>query len=219
MTSVPSFSFETIFPFVIPVIFVAVFVLIIRAAVVQSRKERANLRQLADRLGLQMPDPGTKGWFATPQRRATGTFRGRSVQVYAYTTGAGKSRTSWCALSVSAAIRPGFSLKLTSENLFTKAGRLLGMDDITTGDPAFDAAFYVKSKQGSFVRAALIPEVRIRLLEVWKQHHVGGAFTVENGEVKYTEIGHFANAKICDRFPTLLELACDLAEIGEAWCE
>ena len=36
-------------------------------------------------------------------------------------------------------------------------------------------------------------------------------------EVKYVEQGTFANAKLCDRFPDMLAIAVDLAEIAEAW--
>lgn len=208
---------ESLLPILIPATFAAFMALIIWAAVVQTRKARENLQALADRLGFTIQEPPKKGWFASSDRRLTGTFRGRSAQIYTFTTGSGKNRSTWCALSLRVATPPGFSLKVTGENLFTKAGRIFGVEDVTTGDPSFDDRFFVKSSQPAYVRAALIPEVRIRLLETWQKHRAFGAFVVESGEAKYTELGTFGNAKLCDRFPAMLEIAADLAEIAEAY--
>lgn len=206
-----------ILPILVPVAIIAGVALMVWAAVVQTRKARENLRTMADRLGLQVIEPTRKGWFSTEQRHVAGTWRTRTVRIYTYTTGSGKNRSTWCALAVSAAIPSGFSLKITGENFLTKAGRMLGMDDVATGDPAFDDAFYVKTSQPAYVRAALIPEVRMRLLDAWKKHRALGAFNAEGGEVKYNESGTFANSRICERFPAMLEIASDLAEIGEAF--
>ncbi len=212
-------AFEPLLPILFGVLFVSVIGLIIWAGAVQTRKARANLQAIADRLGLSVQEPAKKSIFAGSNTRVVGTFRGRPVQLYTYTTGSGKNRTTWCALSLQAGMPRDFSLKISGENLFTKAGRMLGIDDVTLGDPAFDEKLYVKTKQPDFVRAALIPEVRMRMVDAWKKHRGLGAFTVEGGEVKYAEMGNFANAKVCDRFPDMLEIAVDLAEIAAAWRE
>jgi len=204
-------------PFVMVAIFVVFLGIIIWAAVTSARKTRLNLQTLADRLGLRVHAPGGTGLFALGRAGLEGEFRGRAVRIHTYSTGSGKSRTTWCAISLTARLQPGFSLKVSGENIFTKAGRIFGIDDVATGDPAFDEKFYVKSKQANYVRAALIPEVRARLIEARAKHRSLGAFTAEAGEVKYVEQGTFANAKLCDRFPDMLAIAVDLAEIAEAW--
>jgi hypothetical protein len=211
-----SFSFETIMPFFIPAVFVAIFGLVIWGSITQARKTRENLNQLASTLGLKIREPERTSIFSSLQTAIEGTFRGRSVRIYAYTTGSGKNRTAWCALSVLAKTPPGFSLKISGESVFTKVGRVFGVDDVQTGDPAFDARFYVRTKQNSYVRAALIPEVRMRLSEAWEKQGARGSFTAEAGEVKYAEVGTFAKPALCARFPLLLEIACELAEIAEA---
>lgn len=217
MNFAAALALESILPVLVPVVMIGMFALIIRAAVMQTRKAQANLKALADRLGLTVQEPVKKGIFASSQSRVVGTFRNRPVQIYTYSTGSGKNRTTWCALSLQASVPAEFSLKVSGENLFTKAGRMLGIDDVATGDPAFDEKLYVKSKQPDFVRAALIPEIRMRMVDAWQKHRALGAFTVERGEVKYAEMGNFANAKICDRFPDMLEIAGDLAEIAETF--
>jgi hypothetical protein len=138
------------------------------------------------------------------------------VRIFSYTTGSGKHRTAWCALSIAADVPSGFMLKISGENLLTRAGRIFGFEDVATGDPAFDEKFYVKATQAGFVRAALIPEIRMRLIEAWTQHGARGTFSTDVGGVKYAETGTFSNARVCARFPVMLEIACDLAEITEA---
>jgi len=211
-----SFSVGSFMPFVVPAIFVVVLGVIIRGAIVAVRKTRENLQTLASRLGLTVEAPGGMGAFALSRASLVGQFHGRPVRIHSYTTGSGKHRTTWCAISLTTRTPPDFSLKISRENLFTKAGRLFGMEDVTTGDPAFDEKFYVKSKQASYLRAALLPEVRMRLLDALARHRSLGTFTAEAGEVKYAEMGTFANAKILDRFPDMLEIAGELAEIAEA---
>lgn len=219
VSSSVSFSFEMVMPFLVPAIFLGVFGLILWGSITQSRKTRENLGKLAATLGLECREPERRSIFSSLQTAIEGTFRGRSVRIYAYTTGSGKSRTAWCALSVLAIVPPGFSLKISGENLITKAGRIFGVDDVQTGDAAFDARFYVRTKQSGYVRAALIPEVRMRLSEAWEKLGARGSLTAEAGEVKYAEVGTFSNPKLCARFPLLLEIACDLAEIAEAFRE
>ncbi|MBE2215272.1 MAG: hypothetical protein IAE82_15475 [Opitutaceae bacterium] len=212
-----SSSVESFIPFLVPAVFAAVLGLIIWGAVTAARRTRTNLQALADRLGLRLNAPGGTGIFALGRASLEGQSRGRPMRIYTYTTGSGKSRTTWCAISLTTRIPAGFSLKVSGENLFTKAGRVFGIDDVETGDPSFDEKFYVKSKQASYIRAALIPEVRMRLLDALAKHRSFGTFTAEGGEVKYAEMGTFANAKILGRFPDMLEIAGDLAEIAEAY--
>lgn len=217
MSSTPLAAVEVVLPILVPFLFIAFLGFIIWAAVVQTRKGRENLTTLADRLGLALQEPVRRGPFSSGSRQLTGAFRNRPVRVYTFTTGSGKSRSSWCALSMQVRTAPGFSFKITGENLFTKAGRIFGVEDVQTGDAAFDEKFYLKSKQPEYIRAALIPEIRTRLLDALRRHRQIGSFTIENGEVKYTEMGNFANRSVCDRFPTMIEIATDLAEIAEAW--
>ena len=60
----------------------------------------------------------------------------------------------------------GIGLRLQRQDGLTGLGTLLGMQDIQTGDPTFDARFVVKGQPENAVRAALTPEVRARLVSL-----------------------------------------------------
>ncbi len=216
MLGASTFPFEAIIPFLFAGIFLAVFGLIIWSSITQARKARQNLHALGAQLGLGVVEPEKKGAFSMGSTSLQGDYHGRSMRVYAYTTGSGKSRTSWCAVSAQATVPEGFMLKISGENLLTRAGRLFGFEDVATGDSEFDKRFFIKATKVGFIRAAILPEVRARLTEAWVQHGAHGTFSVDATGVKYEETGTFANAKTCARFSLLLELACELADIAEA---
>ena len=143
-------------------------------------------------------------------------MRGRHVRIYNYTTGSGKNRTTWCALALAVRERGSFTLKISRENLFTRAGRMFGVDDVATGDERFDKEFYVKSNDAAYVQAALLPEVRSQIAEAWQKHGARGSFRIENGEIIYAETGSYSSRKICDRWPAMLDVAFTLADVVEA---
>jgi hypothetical protein len=188
---------------------VGIFVLAIR----QQKAARENLRKLADRLGLVISEP-KKSFFSSSTPRATGNMRGRTVTVWSYTTGSGKNRVQWCAISASARNTSRLTLRVSGENFFTRVGRAFGADDVKTDDPAFDERFYVKSNDASYIRAAFISEVRARFTEAWQ---TGARRTVsdDGDEVKYAEHASYSRDKVCARFPALAELVCDVADVVE----
>jgi hypothetical protein len=110
------------------------------------------------------------------------------------------------------------TLRLSKENVFTRAGRKLGIDDVETGDPAFDREFYLKSNKPDFIRVALLPEIRHRLLAAWGKG-LRGSLSADASEAKYAEQGSFSDNKLCARFTAAVELVCDVGEVVEACAE
>ncbi|MBX3270672.1 MAG: hypothetical protein KF729_10440 [Sandaracinaceae bacterium] len=60
----------------------------------------------------------------------------------------------------------GVGLSLTRQGGLAGLGRLVGLQDIQVGDPAFDQRFIVKGQPEAAVRALLTDEVRARLVEL-----------------------------------------------------
>lgn len=207
---------ERVLPFVFIGVFIGTFVLIVIATKNQRKKARENLARLAERLGLQVHAPAKRGIFGTSPTSLSGTFRGRAIRVFSYSTGSGKNRTLWCAVAAPVNNPSGLKLRISKENAFTVVGRKFGIDDVATGDEAFDREFYVKSNQPDFIRAALIPEIRQRLADVWKTKS-RGLFSVDETEVRYAETGNFSKAAVCERIPLVAEAVCDLGEVVETF--
>lgn len=168
------------------------------------------LAALAGRLGLEFV--AAKTW--TDLASITGTLRGKRVEFFNYTTGSGKSRKSWSALSVAPAVAGSLTFVLCKQGFLTKVRALFGAKEITVGDAAFDARWFIQTNQPDFFRAALIPELRTKLDAALAGAIKGGEIKLEAGAVRYAEQGTFS-AERCARYEALLPLLCDLADVAE----
>ena len=203
----------------LPLIFVAFFLLLAGDAVVgalkQQRQAREQLAGLARRLGLELRRSEPKLGFEPPPTVA-GRHRDRTVRFFTYTTGSGKSSTTWSAVAAAVGGAGGFSLELFPENFLTRIATALGLQDIRVGDPAFDQAFIVRSNDPAYAAAALLPEIRSRLLAE-RPSGGRGHLTIKDGEVRYAEVGAFDNEARVMRLADMLEVVCDLAEVAEVY--
>jgi len=203
----------------LPLLFILGFAVLGTVAVVaafkQQRQARARLAALASRLGLELKTQPAKFGFE-PLPVVEGPHRGRPVRFFTYSTGSGKNRTTWSAVSAAAAGAGPFTLDLYPQNFLGRVAIALGMQDIRVGDEAFDQAFVVKSNDPAYAAAALLPELREHLLAV-RQRGAHGHLTVQGGLVRYAEIGAFENDARVDRLAAMLDVACDLAEVTEVY--
>jgi hypothetical protein len=203
----------------LPLIFVAIFLLLAGVAVVgalkQQRRAREQLAGLARRLGLELRRQEAKLGFEPPPTVA-GRHRNRAVRFFNYTTGSGKSSTTWSAVAAALDGAGGFNLELFPENFVTRIATALGLQDIRVGDPAFDQAFIVRSNDPAYAAAALLPEIRARLLAE-RPRGARGHLAIKDGEVRYAEAGAFDDEARVTRLAGMLEVVCDLAEVAEVY--
>jgi hypothetical protein len=174
------------------------------------RKTHARMAVLAERLGLEFV--AAKTW--TDNARITGSVRGKRVEFFNYTTGSGKSRKSWSALSVAPATSGSLTFALCKQGFVTKVRALFGAKEITVGDKAFDDRWFIQTNQPDFFRAALIPELRAKLDAALSGAMKGGDIKLEAGAVRHAEQGGFSEER-CARYEALLPLLCDLADVAE----
>jgi hypothetical protein len=206
---------ESLLPFAFIAFFVGMLALAITLGRRQQRKTRELLAALAARLHLELRrQPAKLGFEPTPT--VEGQHRDRPVRFFTYTTGSGKSRTNWCAVAVAVAGVGGFTLELGPENFITRIGVALGMQDIRIGEPTFDQAFMIKSNDPGYAAAALLPEIRSRLLAA-RERCTFGHLAIKAGEVRYSEMGAFDDEARVNRMANMLEAACDLAEVTEVY--
>ncbi|HTB80103.1 MAG TPA: hypothetical protein VK717_04370 [Opitutaceae bacterium] len=187
---------------------------VIWAAVAQKRRTTANLQKLAAQLGLEYVT--AVGWMG--RARVNGTLLGRKIDFFSYVTGSGKSSTTWAAVTAQAATAGPLTFTLQKQGFGTKIAELFGAHEITVGDGEFDAAWFVQTNQPEFLRAALIPELRAKLMAV-RRAGATGKFELKGSEIKYAEVGTFAEVKRIERFATLADVMCDLASVAEVAAE
>jgi hypothetical protein len=191
--------------------FIAVGVLIIGGMIFAERRIARNMRSLANRLGLEFIH--VSGWWVSERPRMAGRLRGREVQVFNFTTGSGKSRTTWSAVTAQPAMAFPFTFKLQHQGFGTKIAELFGAHEITVGDAEFDQAWFIRTDRPEFTRAVLLPELRTKLMEA-QRTGATGTFELSVGLVKYTERGSFFTMKRAERFVTLANVVRDLAEVA-----
>lgn len=196
---------------VIP-LFVIVPVLVYWLARNHARKTLADLRAFAARTGLRLVEKTVLG--VTVVERVEGEQQGRTVRFWSYSTGSGKSRTTWMTVGVTVPGGVALQFDLTRQNFASKLMELFGAREIQVGDPAFDAAWFVRTNQPEYFAAALVPAIRAKLMaEVGDRRSTGG-FKLENGVVRYTEMGGLSAVAV-ERFATKLPLLQDLADVAE----
>ena len=186
-------------------------------ALVQSRRTAVNLTALAQRLGLEYFEAKKAGWASN--QIVTGRRDGRDVTFHTFTTGSGKSRKTWRAVSVRPRVIGGLLFHFQPQGLGTKLQELFGTGEITVGDAPFDAAWFIQTNEPDFLPAALVPEVRAKLMAAHASAESGGNFKLEQAAVQYAERGTFADAHDCARFEQLLPVLHDLADIAEVSAE
>lgn len=195
-------------------VMVAVVGLAIWAGRVQKQRATDNLQKLAAQLGLEFV--AATGWTGRPC--VTGTLRGKKTDFFSYVTSTGKSSTAWAAVTVQAAMAGALTFSLEKRGFVAKIEKLFGAHEAVVDDAEFAQAWFVQTNQPDFMSAALIPELRAKLMAA-RQAGAKGNIELKGGVVKYAEVGGFADAKLSDRFAALADLMCDLADVAEVAAE
>lgn len=184
--------------------------MIIWGLIAAQRRTLENLQKLAVRLRLEFHP--AEGWTKSP--RLSGMLRRKPVEVFTYSTGSGKTRKTWAAISVRPAGACGLTFTLRKQGLGTKISELFGAREITVGDPAFDTAWFIQTNRPDFLRPALLPELREKLMAA-RQAGAHGGFECNGGVVKYAELGSFYQTERIERFVALADIVGDFADIVE----
>lgn len=193
---------------------IAMVILVLWAVREHARKTRELLHAFAQRAGLQIQEQTVLGF--TSVQSLEGEQAGRVIRYWTYATGSGKSRTSWIAVAVRPRAEGGLQFDLTRQHLGSKIMEMFGVKEIKVGDPAFDAAWFVRTNQPDFLAAALVPSIRARLM-AGPAGRWGARYKLENGLVQYVEQGHLASAEVMARLERQLPLLHELADVAEVF--
>jgi hypothetical protein len=199
--------------FILPVI-IAIVVALLWAARGAMQKSHAQLRDFAQRHGLRVVEKSALGF--TWVESLEGEQAGRVVRFWTFSTGAGKSRTTWVAVGVRPRADGGLTFDLARQGLGAKIMEFFGVKEIQVGDAAFDAAWFVCTNQPEFFAAALVPSIRARLMASPKVGRSHG-YKLEKGVVQYAEHGHLSGEAVLARLEQQLPLLHELADVAEVF--
>lgn len=204
------FSPETL---VIPAI-LASFAALIWASRIHARKIREQLHAFAQRAGLRVNQTTVLGF--TTVESLEGEQAGRAIRYWTYHTGSGKSRTTWIAVGVRPRASAGLTFDLSRQNFGSTLMALFGAKEIQVGDPAFDAAWFVRTNQPDFFAAALVPQIRARLMAEPVLRRTN-RYELKDGLVQYVEIGRLSATEVLARLERQLPLLHELADVTEVF--
>jgi hypothetical protein len=184
-----------------------------------SRRSYENVRRLAESLGIGVHEQKpTFGFYGRPE--ASGMRSGRALRVFNYFTGAGKSRKTWCALTVASRAPGTLAIELTPQTVFSKIEEFFGAREITVGDEAFDRAWFIRTNAPDFLKAALLPEVRARLTAAFEESRPRSvSIRLNVATWTYAEQGDFSNERTCARLGRMAAVLDELATIAELYGE
>jgi len=202
------------------VVNVVIVFFVLRVRMRNLGRAKARLAGLAERLGISVsggkplvPDMPWLSWLTTPVV-LEGEYGGHTLRIYHYSNSSGKNKSPTHARARIAGPNPkGLTLRLYRQGLSASLGKMLGMQDVETGDPQFDDMFMVKTSDPEFVAQAIIPRIREQLHEIWKTHNVKGSIQFQDDEVFYDEVGSIQNEEACERFAAICEVLPDLRGI------
>ena len=187
----------TLLPFLIAIGLLVLFGMI---AYLRRQARQQAWSELAARTGLTFESGGI---FAP--MRVAGNYRGRPLTLDTFTRHNGKNSTTYTRIQLGTNNPCALSLAIYDENVLSKLGKALGMQDIQTGDDELDRRFTIKG-QPEPVIASLLTSVGLRqkLLEARSVH-----VEVKGQQVYWQQRGAESNA---DYLQFLFDLLSDLAE-------
>ncbi len=190
----------------------AMFILAFGLMVWNGKRTVALLAVVAQRLGLNLVEQ--RSWGQLTGAELHGSIGGRAVRFRQYTTGRGKARNSWVAVGLRTRQDGGFTFGFSRQGIVSRLAELSGAKEITVGDRVFDDAWFVETNQPESLTAALVPEIRARLMAVHDTSR-WGSFRLADGEVAYVESGGFSNQEQMARLESALPVLQDLADVAE----
>lgn len=193
---------------------VGIVILLLWAARVHARKTHARVRDFAQRAGLRAVEKTALGF--TWVESIEGTQMGRTIRYWTFSTGSGKSRTTWVAVGVRPRAGAALQFDLTRQTFGSKIMEMFGVKEIKVGDPVFDEAWFVRTNQPDYLAAALVPSIRARLMAA-PAGRWGARYKLENGVVQYQEQGQLARPEVLERLEAHLPLLHELADVAEVF--
>jgi hypothetical protein len=116
----------------------------------------------------------------------TATIDGVDVKLDTYTVSTGKTSQTYTRIAAKIALGPGVKSQCYRQGFWASIGKLVGMQDVTLGSPAFDADHVVKTENVAVVRRWWTDRTRVLMTTV-----NDGRLTTDADEVKLVAGGRW----------------------------
>ncbi|MBL8684704.1 MAG: hypothetical protein JNK05_36345 [Myxococcales bacterium] len=184
--------------------FVAFFVWLIRFSMRAEAERQRIWATFAAQNGLTFSPPSGP-WYNKRAATIHGTAEGVSCTLDTYVVSTGKSATSYTRLRAMALQPMPLDARVYRETVFGAIGDLLGAQDVTVGDEAFDKACVVKANREDLVRQWLHQPLRSAYMHFsFSFENRGGALVYRQGQIELVWLA-------AERDPRVLHAAVSVA--------
>lgn len=143
-------------------------------------------------------------WYNRGSMLVTGTVEQVGFELDTYVVSTGKSSVSYTRLRARALVPIASDIRVSTAHIFSGLGRMLGLQDVPTGDAAFDEKYVVKADRDDDARALLDAPTRKGLFEFPKSVR----FEYRHGEVELHWLGVERDAAVLDAATRIVAAAC-----------
>ena len=180
------------------------------------KKVENNLKELAQRLGLNFIEPEKNFWKTLANLnhpKLDGNISGIPIKVHIETRGSGKSKVQYIVFDLELNSNHQNSIKIFHEGFFRKIGKKLGLQkDVDINDEDFDRLFIIKSDSPGFARAIfsdnILKEKMIDNFRLMKNAELG----FKNNYIHFEAINTFYYKKEVDKLEELIRTSLLLAQ-------
>ena len=149
----------------------------------------------------------TKKHFFNTLNTIDGTLNGCHFQIYEQVEGSGKHQYVMAYIKFYNSPL-NFDFKISKEHIFSKAGKMLGMQDIEMGDEAFDKLFLLKSKSENEFRDMMTYDIQEELKRLIKD--IKAPIFQKDGVLMYAVHGGLVNENLFKSAELVIELMIKL---------
>lgn len=196
-------SLDNLIPLLLILALVAFMAIFVAVAYWSRQRHNRAWEDFATRTGLAF-EPG--GLLGAP--RVRGAYRGHSLLVDTYTVHHGKSSTTYTRIALGLNRPGGLSLTLYNEGVFSQLGKLLGGQDIQTGDAELDRRFIIRGQPEQALRTLFVTGGWTQKLQAARAVHI----EVDSQSVRFRTTGVIRDA---DYLQSLLDMLGALADAVE----
>lgn len=164
---------------------------------------------LGQQFGITVVKPQI-GFFGSKLARLNGPIRSTQLEIYTERRGSGKHTYYYTIINLRLPVNPMVEFKLAKEGFFQKIGKALGMQDIPTGNDAFDKAFVLKSSQPD--RVLQFFDLHTTNFLASQENVLRSAITLRGNELHYEEQTMITNA---DRLAHITAVTNVVLYLGE----
>lgn len=148
---------------------------------------------LGRRLGIPAVVPGgRRNPFSNIYPKIEGELMNRPFSLRLYQQGSGKNKRFYTELNYGLENKYEYTLEVYKERIWSKIGKVVGMQDIEIGDPPFDSTFVVKSNDDYFATEVLKSQ---QSKDCFKMilNSMDGSFKLDGPKLSYKQLGLIRN--------------------------